>query len=199
MPTKKKSPDKNTAVLNFIFEAGLLKRVKRSGWWVLGIDDPESVADHSFRCAVIGYLLAGMEGADCGKVLKMSLLADMCEARITDLHKMAQNYCDFPAAENKAAAAQIKYLPGKIRQDIYGLRAEYQAQKTRESIIARDADILECLIQAEEYYQYGFRGAAKFTQTPPSFLKSKSAKRLWNLAKTGDINKWWQGIGEFKR
>ena len=40
------------------------KRVKRSGWWVAGIDDPESVAEHSYRTALLGYILASLEGAD---------------------------------------------------------------------------------------------------------------------------------------
>ena len=193
------SANKNKAILNFIFEAGLLKRVKRSGWWVLGIDNPESVADHSFRAAFIGYFLAEMEGADSHKVSAMALFADTCEARITDLHKMAQSYFDFPRAEDKAFAQQTEGLPGKIKQNISGLLAEYRAQKTAVSVIARDADILECLIQAKEYFQYGFKEAVKFTKKAPVFLKTKSARRLWKLAKTGDANKWWQDIGEFGR
>jgi putative hydrolase of HD superfamily len=56
-------------LLNFISEAGMLKRVKRSGWWVLGIKDSESVAEHSFRCAVIGYVIAKEEVVFPYKVL----------------------------------------------------------------------------------------------------------------------------------
>ena len=40
------SNDKTKSVLDFISEAGLLKRVSRSGWSVVGIKDAESVADH---------------------------------------------------------------------------------------------------------------------------------------------------------
>jgi putative hydrolase of HD superfamily len=61
-------------ILNFISEAGLLKRTPRSGWFVAGIKNPESVAEHSFRCAVIGYCLAKMEDADPYQVLLMTLL-----------------------------------------------------------------------------------------------------------------------------
>ena len=49
---------------NFLYEMGLLKRYKRTGWLVAGVDNPESIAEHSFRTAIIGYLLALMEGAD---------------------------------------------------------------------------------------------------------------------------------------
>ena len=51
---------------NFLYEMGLLKRYKRTGWMIAGIDNPESIAEHSFRTAIIGYLLAVMEGADPG-------------------------------------------------------------------------------------------------------------------------------------
>ena len=53
--------EENKSIVEFIFEAGVLKRVPRSGWSLLGINNAESVADHSFRCAVIGYLVAHME------------------------------------------------------------------------------------------------------------------------------------------
>lgn len=45
-------------IANFLYEAGQLKRVARSGWWTAGIKHPESVAEHSWRSAVLGYLLA---------------------------------------------------------------------------------------------------------------------------------------------
>ena len=60
-------------ILDFVAEAGMLKNVSRSGWSVLGIKNMESVAEHSFRCAIIGYLLAHMEDASVDKVVLMAL------------------------------------------------------------------------------------------------------------------------------
>ena len=51
-------------IAKYLYEVGQLKRVKRSGWWMAGIADPESVAEHSFRTALLGYILASLEGAD---------------------------------------------------------------------------------------------------------------------------------------
>src|SRR5947207_14918734 len=90
------------AALNFFAEAGLLKRVKRSGWWVAGIENPESVAEHSFRCAIIGHYLAHAEGVDPYPVMTMTLFNDIHEARINDLHKMGHYYIEFRSAEKKA-------------------------------------------------------------------------------------------------
>jgi putative hydrolases of HD superfamily len=117
---------KNGKLLNFIAEAGMLKRVRRSGWWVLGIKDPETVAEHSFRCAVIGYLIARMENASAHKVLLMTIFNDIHEARINDLHKMSQRYIALRKAEDRAFAEQIDSLPAPVKNELSGIRDEYK-------------------------------------------------------------------------
>jgi putative hydrolase of HD superfamily len=189
----------NENIVEFILEAGALKRTPRSGWSVLGIKHPESVADHSFRCAVIGYLLARMEKVDAHKVLLMTLFNDIHEARITDLHKMAQRYIDARPAEDKSFEDQVEALPADMRGELSDVRRDYTDQKTRESIVARDSDILECLIQAKEYVEHGHKSAALFMTKAPKHLKTKSAKSLWRLARTMDVNEWWARIGSFAR
>ncbi|MBE9594109.1 MAG: HD domain-containing protein, partial [Proteobacteria bacterium] len=42
-------------IINFLFEIGILKKTPRSGYQFLGTGN-ESVAEHSFRVAVIAYL-----------------------------------------------------------------------------------------------------------------------------------------------
>lgn len=190
---------KRKDLLNFIAEAGMLKRVQRSGWSVVGIKDAESVAEHSFRCAVIGYILVHMEKASPYKVLLMALFNDIHEARIGDLHKMAQRYINLQPAEDKAFYEQITALPKKMKQELKELRDEYRKQITLESIIARDADVLECLIQAKEYLVHGFSGAREFMKKAPNVLRTKSARRLWESAKRMDINDWWFKLSEFRR
>jgi len=186
-------------VLNFIAEAGMLKRVRRSGWWVLGIKDAETVAEHSFRCTVIGYVIACMEKVPPLKVLLMTLFNDIHEARLNDLHKMSQRYIKLKKAEDKAFGEQIASLPKNIKDELTGMHAEYRRQNTKESLIARDADILECLIQAKEYYEHGFKEAVKFMKKAPSFLKTPSACKLWRLAKATNLNEWWEKLSEFER
>jgi putative hydrolases of HD superfamily len=68
-----------------------------------------------------------------------------------------------------------------------------------EGIIARDADILECLIQAKEYHEHGYKEASKFMKKAPSFLRTKTAKRLWLLARKSNLNKWWEKLSGFER
>jgi len=186
-------------ILDFIAEAGMLKRVQRSGWWMLGTPYRESVAEHSYRCAVIAYILARMEGVEVREVLLMSLFGDLPEARINDQHKVANRYLNSREAEKKAYEEQIDKMPGIIREELSGLRAKYDAQKTKESIIARDADILECLIQAKEYLDLGFGGAEKFFKKGPGHLCTDSAKELWDTVAEWDSGTWWEALGKFDR
>jgi putative hydrolases of HD superfamily len=39
---------------DFIYEMGLLKRYRRAGWLVAGVGEPESIAEHAFRTAIVG-------------------------------------------------------------------------------------------------------------------------------------------------
>lgn len=186
-------------LLNFLTEAGLLKRVRRTGWWVVGIKDAETVAEHSFRCAVIGYILAKMENACSYTVTLMCLFNDIHEARINDFHKVTARYINYKEAEEKAFGEQIAFLPKNIKKELSIFRNEYTKQKSKESIIARDADIFECLLQAKEYSEQGFPQAKLFFRKAPKFLKSKSAKKMWREVKNWKSSDWWQKICEFKR
>jgi hypothetical protein len=77
---------------NFLYELGLLKRYKRTGWWIAGIDNPERIAEPSFRTAIIGYLLAVMEGADPAKTAALCLFHDTQATRIGDVPSVGKGY-----------------------------------------------------------------------------------------------------------
>ena len=197
--SNKNKPGDMTAAVNFFAEAGLLKHVKRSGWWVAGIKDPESVAEHSFRTAVIGHYLAHVEGVDPLKVVTMALFNDIHEARINDLHKMGHFYIDFKSAEKKVFYDQVRDLETTTKRALESTRQEYDAQRSKESLVARDADILECLLQSKEYFDRGHLGAKHFFNKAPDFLKTASARHLWACIKNWDSSAWWRKVVKFER
>jgi len=199
MPHRSSAGKSSVNALNFFAEAGLLKRVKRSGWWVAGIENPETVAEHCFRCAVIAFYLAHREGVDPYKATVMALFNDIHEARINDLHKMGHYYIEFRHAEKKVFADQIAGLDAKVMRELESLRDEYDAQKSRESIVTRDADILECLLQAKEYVDNGYPMAKTFFKRAPGHLRTATAKKLWQQALKWDSHAWWQNVVKFER
>src|SRR5579883_3517770 len=101
-------------IAKYTYEIGHLKRVKRSGWWIAGITDPESVAEHTARTAMLGYLLASLAGADPMKTATICLFHDTAETRIGDLHRVARRYLDADKAEEQAFSEQVERLPQEV-------------------------------------------------------------------------------------
>jgi putative hydrolases of HD superfamily len=87
-------------VANYLFEMGLLKHAKRTGWWIAGVKDPETIAEHSFRTAILGTMLASLEGADPARVAVLCLFHDTQETRVGDIPHIGRRY--LTAAENEA-------------------------------------------------------------------------------------------------
>lgn len=161
----------------FLYEIGLLKRYKRTGWFVAGVHDPESIADHSFRTAIIASVLAVMEGADPERAALLSLFHDSQETRLTDIPHNARKYVT-RASNEEVTADQTRGLPGAVAQMISGVVGEYEGRTSAEAICARDADKLECLIQAIEYREQGNRNTGPWIDTALAQLRTASARRL---------------------
>ncbi|HTY08285.1 MAG TPA: HD domain-containing protein, partial [Candidatus Edwardsbacteria bacterium] len=165
-------------IANFLYEVGVLKQVKRSGWWLAGVKDPETVAEHSYRAAVIAYFVARLERADAEKACAIALFHDTHEARVQDLHKVAQRYVDMAHAEHTAIVEQVEPLPDAVRGEVKALKDAFTGTQLPESQIARDADYLECLAQALEYKAQGNRQVDDWIANCKKRLVTKSAQRL---------------------
>ncbi|MET8043426.1 HD domain-containing protein [Micromonospora sp. NPDC005215] len=175
--------------MNFIFEAGVLKRAARTGWWFAGVKQPESIAEHSFRTALIGMMLAAMEGADPARVSMLCVLHDTQETRITDIPHIAKRY--LTAVPNTAVTAdQVAACPPAVTEAITAAVAEYEAGETLEAVVARDADKLECLVQAVEYRHQGVDNVQRWIDSSRAALKTTSAHRLADAALSGQPLAW---------
>ncbi|ASJ02954.1 oxetanocin [Thermococcus profundus] len=163
------------SLLNLFIEAGNLKKLRRSGWVLRGIPNPESIADHSFRTALITLFLAdelrnrGVD-VDVEKAVKMALLHDLGEARITDIPMPAQGYFDKVSGERKALRDILK--PTKRAEEYLELFEEYESESTLEGKLVKFADKLEMLVQACEYERAGFNALDEFWGALESLRKS---------------------------
>ena len=161
----------------FLYEMGLLKRHKRTGWSQVGVPLPESVADHSFRVSVIASVLAAMEGADPQRAAFLALWHDSQETRSTDLPHLTKNYVS-TAANEQMTRDQVAPLPPSVAGMISTAVAEYEAAETQEARCARDADKLECLLQAREYQEQGHANVQPWIDSSLAALTAASAKQL---------------------
>src|SRR5512132_1864695 len=180
---------------NFLYEMGLLKRYKRTGWWIAGIDNPESIAEHSFRTAIIGYLLAVMEGADPARTATLCLFHDTQETRIGDVPSVGKAYV-VTAPNPEVTADQVAGFPAEISQAVRQVVEEFESRETLEAQLAKDADKLECLIQAREYQAQGHQDVPPWIETSAAALRSKSARRVAEACQQIPPRQWWKAFAE---
>jgi putative hydrolase of HD superfamily len=161
----------------FLYEIGLLKRYKRTGWSQVGVPLPESIADHSYRASVIASVLAAMEGADPQRAAFLALWHDSQETRITDIPHLTKNYVS-AAGNEQVTRDQVAGLPAAVAEMISAAVAEYEAARTREARCARDADKLDCLLQAREYAEQGHSNVQPWIDSSLAALTTASARQL---------------------
>jgi putative hydrolase of HD superfamily len=183
-------------VVRYIFESGMLKRVARSGWWAEKVKDPESVADHSFRTALIAFILARMEGCDdaaANRICTAAVFHDMHEARLLDLNKITARYIRVDRAlERKVERDQIEGFEPALKDAM--LSALRLPDKEEE--ILKDADYLECAFQAKEYSDIGYP-TKEWVERISGKLRTKSAKELIARMRDADSSGWRDGIKRF--
>ena len=94
-----------------------LKNVQRQGWKEkLEIDNPESVADHSYSTTVLSMILSDMKDLNSEKVIRMSLLHDLAESIIGDITPDHIRKNEKITKENDAIKQILKNLPYFERQ-----------------------------------------------------------------------------------
>lgn len=181
-------------ITNFFFELGMLKRQKHTGFALAGVKNLDSLADHTCRAALIGYILADLEGADPFKTAVMILLHDVHECRIGDHHKVAARYLDTTDAENKVFKEQLDLLPESVADQWQKLFDEYDQRHTKEGIVAKDADWLETAISAREFLAQGYASCQKWIDNVRASLETDSAKKLLTEIQNTEPTDWWQGL-----
>src|ERR1035437_294329 len=95
-----------------------------------------------------------MEGADPQRAAFLALWHDSQETRTTDIPHLAKSYVS-AARNERVTLDQVAPLPPPVAGMISAAVAEYEAGETLEARCARDADKLDCLLQAREYQAQG--------------------------------------------
>ncbi|OXM66386.1 MULTISPECIES: HD domain-containing protein [Amycolatopsis] len=170
-----------SAIAGFGYELGVLKRIRRSGWWHAGVRDPESVAEHSLRVAQLAGLLAAEEGADPARAAYLALWHDSQETRTGDLPHTVKPYLAKPDPR-QITADQTAHLPDAARTSVRDAVDEYETAETIEARCARDADKLEMLLQAVEYRDIGVQRVQGWIDSALKGLSTTTAQRVAEVA-----------------
>ncbi|MBL1112413.1 HD domain-containing protein [Streptomyces sp. 110] len=165
------------AVARFLFEAGALKQNRRTGWWMAGVRDPETVAEHAWRTSLIASIIAQLEGADPARAALMAVWHDSQETRTGDVNYLGKKYAPSPDPQ-AVTADQTVDMPEGLASAVRAWVGEYEAKESTEAVCARDADKLECLLQGLEYLSQGYENAQRWVDNSRSRLVTETGKRL---------------------
>ena len=110
----------------------------------------ETVAGHSWRTAMMAYLLKDQLGpVDIDKVIRMCLIHDLGEAVTGDIPTFEKTN-EHEAAEEEALDKLLRTLPEPLYREYTALFAEMAALETKEAIVYKALDKLEAVIQHNE-------------------------------------------------
>jgi putative hydrolase of HD superfamily len=166
-------------LINFFIEVGKLKKMRRKGWVLRGVKDPETIAAHTFRMALMAWLLCCEKKINTNKIIKMSLIHDLCEVYAGDttpydqiLPKDKKKWMKILNSwrriskkekeeiflgkyrkENRALKKLISKLPPVFKKEITNLWDDYEKGFTREGKFVNQVDRVENLLQALEYWK----------------------------------------------
>jgi putative hydrolase of HD superfamily len=179
---------------DFIYELGQLKQIKRSGWRRVGIEMPESVADHNLRAAQIGYILAKLENyPQPEEVCAILVFHELAECRIGDIDKISNRYLTYNEAD---VVKEQTYGMGEIGEAVRGYAEQILLKNTKAGRIAKDADYLETAFTAKEYLEKGYK-TEDWLNNCLSRLETKSAKGLGKALVKESPLAWWKGLKKF--
>jgi len=176
-------------IIKFFSEIGKLKRMPRRGLVIREIKNPETIAEHTFRAAIMAWVLSEHRNKKLNleKLFKLALIHDLCEVYAGDTtpydsilpkdkkkrRELLKTWPRFSEEEKKKLAEEkykrekkglktlIKDLPIKLKKEIMGLWLDYVNGSTKEGRFFRHADRVENFLQASEYWREGQKIALK--------------------------------------
>lgn len=166
-------------LLDFFIKVGKLKKMPRRGWVINQIKNPESIAEHIFRAAIMGWFFGKKKGLNIEKLLKIALIHDLCEIYAGDttpydsvlprnkkkLKELMKTWPRFPMSKKKNLVSQkykkekkaldklVSKLAPDLKREIINLWLDYEQGLTPEGRFFRQADRMENFLQALEYWR----------------------------------------------
>ena len=139
-------------ISDFFFQIAGLKKLPRSGWKIkVGLDNSESVAEHSYMMSVMAMVLSDLKSLNSEKVIKMSILHDWAESKIGDFMPDEIGNDKKSELENYAMMEILESLPQSLQSDYQKMWDEFLVRETPEARLVHELDKLEMALQAKIY------------------------------------------------
>ena len=161
-------------IAQFLYEVGSMRRIPRMHRQNLLVDDTaDNIASHSYRVTFIGWHLAKKESVDPYKVVMMCLLHDIGEVRSGDQNWVHKRYTK--VFDEEILNEQLGTLPFL---DLKEFATEYEKRENKESIIAKDADLIDQILLLKEYEWQGNKEATEWLNGKGTDKENRQLARL---------------------
>lgn len=140
------------AVVSLFQAISRIKHLQRKGWVLRGIDDPESVASHSFGTALLALLISREMGLDPLAAVTSALIHDIAESIVGDVVPADGVDAALKAESEEAATARILAAfdgDGELLEKWL----DFEYGRTAEGVLVKDLDRLDMALQALVYEQ----------------------------------------------
>lgn len=144
--------------LEGLLTAYQLKNEQRTGWQLRNVEDPESVAAHSWGVAFLTLAYADEAGVDADEALRLAVLHDVGEAELGDVPTRADpdHQPAVSAAEKeRQEEATVVELADALGDDLLADWAAYERKDTPEARFVKDMDLVDMCVQALLYERDG--------------------------------------------
>ncbi len=167
-------------ILNFLIRVNKLKEIPRTGWVLRGVKNPETIAEHTFRLAVMVWLFGEEKKLEVQKMIKEALFHDICEVyagdippffyylqvlkskqkkeeifakwvRLSQKEKIKRSKMKLKK-EKQALLKVIKGLKNEWKKEILSCFVDYVEGLSKEGRFFRQVDKIETFLQAIEYF-----------------------------------------------
>lgn len=183
MNNKKTTKNQYKSFIKLLSKAGVLKEVARTGWVLKGIEEAESVADHTWRMGLLIMLLAP-KNLNKKKLLEMNTIHDLGEIGVGDIKwETGTKVISSPKTKHKDEMKVMKNIFAGIEngKKYINLLEEFGEQKTPEAKFLKQIDKLEMILQALEYEQKGYQAKLmdEFWENAEKYLEGQSLEPIF--------------------
>lgn len=176
--------------IELLYEIGSLRNVPRGWRQHLGMDCASDL-EHTMRVVFLALMLGRREGGvDEAKILKMALVHDLPETRVSD-HSIVQKV--YVTNIDEEGAARDMFQDTEL-QDYFDVFREFEERDCLEAKIVKDADNLDIEIELRELDEAGSKLPEKWRsfrrKVRDEKLYTNAAKEFWDELQHSDPASW---------
>jgi putative hydrolase of HD superfamily len=151
-----RAPTVRDDALDALEECVGLKDERRTGWQLRGVDDPESVAAHTWGVSLLSLAFAEEAGVNPDRALRLAVVHDLAEARTGDVPTRADPADEPVDAGEKERRERAAMADLAAPSPALGEAWEaYERRDTPEARFVKDMDLVDMCLQALVYERQG--------------------------------------------